>query len=26
MPIIAFAMRNCDHMLDNFKKGVHQRA
>jgi len=26
MPIIAFAMRNCDHMLENFKKGVHQRA
>ena len=26
MPIVAFAMRTCDHMLDNFKKGVHKRA
>ncbi len=26
MPIVAFTMRTCDHMLDNFKKGVHKRA
>jgi choline dehydrogenase-like flavoprotein len=26
MPIIAFTMRNCDYMVDNFKKGVHKRA
>ena len=26
MPIIAFTMRNCDYMLENFKKGVHNRA
>jgi len=26
MPIIAFTMRNCDHMLENFRKGVHKRA
>ena len=26
MPIVAFAMRTCDHMLENFKKGVHRRA
>ena len=26
MPIIAFAMRTCDHMLENFKSGVHRRA
>jgi len=26
MPIIAFAMRTCDHMLSNFKAGVHKRA
>jgi choline dehydrogenase-like flavoprotein len=25
MPIIAFTMRNCDHMLGNFKVGVHKR-
>ena len=26
MPIVAFAMRTCDHMLENFKKGAHKRA
>jgi len=26
MPIIAFTMRNCDRMLENFRKGVHNRA
>jgi len=26
MPIIAFAMRTCDYMLQNFKKNVHKRA
>jgi choline dehydrogenase-like flavoprotein len=26
MPIIAFAMRTCDHMLRNFKQGIHKRA
>jgi len=26
MPIIAFAMRTCDYILGNFKRGVHQRA
>lgn len=26
MPIVAFTMRNCDYMIDNFKKGVHKRA
>jgi choline dehydrogenase-like flavoprotein len=26
MPIIAFAMRTCDHLLNNFRTGVHQRA
>ncbi len=26
MPIVAFTMRNCDHMLDNFRTGVHKRA
>ena len=26
MPIISFTMRTCDHMLNNFKQGVHQRA
>ena len=26
MPIIAFAMRTSDHMLNNFKTGVHKRA
>jgi hypothetical protein len=25
MPIIAFTMGTCDHML-NFKQGIHQRA
>ena len=26
MPIVAFAMRTCDYMLENFKKGMHKRA
>jgi len=26
MPLIAFAMRTCSHMLENFEKGVHKRA
>jgi choline dehydrogenase-like flavoprotein len=26
MPVIAFAMRTCDHLLENFSKGVHRRA
>jgi choline dehydrogenase-like flavoprotein len=26
MPIIAFAMRTCDYILGNFKRGVHKRA
>ena len=26
MPIVAFTMRTCDHMLGNFKQGVHTRA
>ena len=26
MPIIAFAMRTCDYMLENFRQGVHKRA
>jgi len=26
MPIVAFAMRTCDYMLENFKKGVHKHA
>jgi choline dehydrogenase-like flavoprotein len=26
MPIVAFAMRTCDNILANFKKGLHQRA
>ena len=26
MPIVAFTMRTCDHMLTNFRQGVHQRA
>jgi hypothetical protein len=26
MPIVAFTMRTCDHLLDNFKKGLHTRA
>lgn len=26
MPIIAFTMRNCDNMIENFRKGVHKRA
>jgi choline dehydrogenase-like flavoprotein len=25
MPIIAFAMRTCDYMLENFRTGVHKR-
>jgi choline dehydrogenase-like flavoprotein len=25
MPLIAFATRTCDHMLENFSKGVHRR-
>ena len=26
MPIIAFTMRTCDRMLNNFKQGIHKRA
>ena len=26
MPIVAFTMRTCDHMLENFRTGVHKRA
>jgi choline dehydrogenase-like flavoprotein len=26
MPIVAFAMRTCDYIAENFKKGVHKRA
>ncbi len=26
MPIVAFTMRTCDNMLNNFKKGIHKRA
>jgi choline dehydrogenase-like flavoprotein len=26
MPIVAFTMRTCDHMLGKFKQGVHKRA
>ncbi len=26
MPIVAFTMRTCDNMLENFRKGVHKRA
>jgi len=26
MPIVAFTMRTCDYMLENFKKGEHRRA
>ena len=26
MPIIAFAMRTCDHILGNFRNGLHRRA
>ncbi len=26
MPIVAFAMRTCDHMLEKFGKGEHKRA
>ena len=26
MPIIAFTMRTCDHILDNFQNGIHKRA
>jgi hypothetical protein len=25
-PIVAFAMRNCDHIVRNFKDGIHERA
>jgi choline dehydrogenase-like flavoprotein len=25
MPIVAFTMRSCDYMLENFRKGVHKR-
>lgn len=25
MPIIAFAMRTCDHIVENFSKGLHHR-
>ena len=25
MPIVAFTMRGCDYMLENFRKGVHKR-
>ena len=24
--IMAFTLRTCEHMLDNFKNGVHRRA
>jgi choline dehydrogenase-like flavoprotein len=26
MPIVAFTMRTCDHMLEKFRKGDHKRA
>jgi choline dehydrogenase-like flavoprotein len=26
MPLVAFAMRTCSHLLENFDKGVHRRA
>lgn len=26
MPIVAFAMRTCDYLLQNFKSGLHKRA
>jgi choline dehydrogenase-like flavoprotein len=26
MPIVAFTMRGCDHMLENFRNGTHKRA
>ena len=26
MPIVAFTMRNCDHLLEAFKQGAHKRA
>jgi choline dehydrogenase-like flavoprotein len=26
MPLVAFAMRTCSHMLESFEKGVHPRA
>ena len=26
MPIVAFTMRTCDYMLENFRTGVHKRA
>jgi len=25
MPIVAFAMRSCDYLLGNIRKGVHRR-
>ena len=26
MPIVAFTMRTCDYLLQNFKSGLHKRA
>src|SRR5260221_173221 len=26
MPLVAFTMRDCDHLLGNFRSGVHKRA
>jgi len=26
MPLIAFTLRNSDHLLENFRSGVHRRA
>ncbi len=26
MPLVAFTMRDCDHLLANFRSGVHKRA
>src|SRR6266849_3646875 len=26
MPLVAFTMRNCDHLLENFRTGAHKRA
>jgi len=25
MPLVAFTMRNCGHLLENFRAGIHQR-
>jgi choline dehydrogenase-like flavoprotein len=25
MPLVAFTMRGCDHLLENFRAGVHKR-